>query len=274
MTALHKTRMARLLSAMAVAAFLAACGALRPGASPETPPKPAVPQITEAQLRDKAKDSLALGLREYQAGNYDDAAKNLSASLDHGLLSHAEQSRARKHLAFIHCVNGREPQCRDEFRKAMEIDPGFDLTPAEAGHPIWGPIYRNVRAQLVAPGAAEPKPMSPRTPGQQLLADGMAKYDAGEFDAALKLLRGALKEGLAAKADQVKAHKHAAFSLCLLRRITLCRNEFAQIFAIDPDFSLAPAEAGHPSWAKTYAAAKQRAAQAREKAAKGAGSKK
>jgi tetratricopeptide (TPR) repeat protein len=274
MTAARKPRLARWLCAVAAAVLLAACSALRPGPSPEAPPKPAVPQITEAQLRDKAKDSLALGLREYQAGDYDDATKNLGAALDHGLLSHAEQSKARKNLAFIYCMTDHEPQCRDEFRKAMEIDPGFDLTPAEAGHPIWGPIYRNVRAQLVAPVAAAPKPAVPRTPGQQLLADGMAKYDAGEFDAALKLLRGALKEGLEAKADQVKAHKQAAFSLCLLRRITLCRDEFLQIFAIDADFSLAPAEAGHPSWAKSYAAAKQRAAQAREKAAKGAGSKK
>jgi tetratricopeptide (TPR) repeat protein len=266
MTAARKARLARWLPAVAAAVFLAACSALGPG--------PAVPQITEGQLRDKAKDNLALGLREYQAGNYEDATKNLSASLDHGLLSHAEQSRARKNLAFIYCISGREPQCRDEFRKAMEIDPGFDLTAAEAGHPIWGPVYRNVREQLAARVAAEPKPAAPRTPGQQLLADGMAKYDAGEFDAALKLLRGALKEGLEAKADQVNAHKQAAFSLCLLRRITPCRNEFAQIFAIDPDFSLAPAEAGHPSWAKPYAAAKQRAAHAGEKAAKGAGSKK
>jgi tetratricopeptide (TPR) repeat protein len=271
MMAARTTRLARWLSAVAAAVFLAACAL---GPSPEAPLKPAVPQITEAQLRDKAKESLALGLRQYQAGDYDDATKNLSAALDHGLLSHAEQSRARKNLAFIYCMSDHEPQCRDEFRKAMEIDPGFDLTPAEAGHPIWGPIYRNVRTQLVAPVAAVPKPAAPRTPGQQLLADGMAKYDAGEFDAALKLLRGALNEGLGAKADQVNAHKHAAFSLCLLRRITLCRDEFLQIFAIDPDFSLAPAEAGHPSWAKSYAAAKQRAAQAREKAAKGADSKK
>jgi len=274
MTAPRKTRLVRWLSAVAAAVFLAACGSLRPGPSPEAPPKPAVPQITEAQLRDKAKDSLALGLRQYQAGDYDDATKNLSASLDHGLLSKPDQSRARKNLAFIYCITGHEPQCRDEFRKAMEIDPGFDLTPAEAGHPVWGPIYRNVRAQLLVPVAAQPKPAPPRTPGQQLLADGVAKYDAGQFDPALKLLRGALKEGLADKADQVKARKHAAFSLCLLRRLAPCRDEFVKIFSIDPDFSLAPAEVGHPSWAKSYAAAKQRAAQAREKAAKGAGSKK
>ena len=40
--------------------------------------------------------------------------------------------------------------CRDEFRKAFEIYPEFALTPAEDGHPIWGPVYRNVRTQLIA----------------------------------------------------------------------------------------------------------------------------
>jgi len=278
MTAMH--RLARLFFALAAAFFLGACGVMRSGPSPEAPsksvvpPKAVVPPISEGQLRDRAKDNLALGMRQYQSGDYDDAHRSLNAALDHGVLSKPDQSRARKHLAFIYCVTSREPQCRDEFRKAMEIDSGFDLTSAEAGHPIWGPIYLNVRQQLAAPAAPEPKPAAPRSPGQQLLADGVAKYDAGEFDAALKLLRDALKEGLAAKSDQVKAHKHAAFSLCLLRRLTPCRGEFVQIFAIDPDFSLAPAEAGHPSWAKPYATAKQRAAQAREKAAKSAGSKK
>jgi len=258
------------LIAIAAAVVLAACFPTRESAKP-----PAVPQITETQLRDKAKASLALGLRQYQRGEYDDALKSLSASLDHGLLSKTEQSSARKHLAFMHCVSGRRPQCADEFRKAMEIDSGFDLPAAEAGHPIWGPVYRDVRAQLAAPvPAAEPKPKAPRNKAEQLLADGMAKYDAGEFAAALKLLQSGLKEGLPDKPDQIKAHKHAAFSLCLLRRFTSCRNEFMKIFEIDPNFDLAPAEAGHPSWAKTFAGAKQRAKEAKEKAAKDAVKKK
>jgi len=95
-----------------------------------------------------------------------------------------------------------------------------------------------------------------------------------EFNAALKLLQSALKEGLTDKSDQVQARKHSAFSLCLLRRFTQCRGEFTKIFEIDPGFDLSPAEAGHPSWAKTYAGVKQRATEAKEKAAKGAVKKK
>ena len=76
-----------------------------------------------------------------------------------------------------------------EFRKAFEIDPAFALTPAEDGHPIWGPVYRNVRTQVIAEReAAQGKPTAALAKAEQLLADGMVKYDAGEFAEALKLL--------------------------------------------------------------------------------------
>lgn len=261
---MRTSRLIRWIPAVAMAAL---AGCTQMGTSPE---QLAVPQFTAAQLRQKAEESLALGLRQYQQGEYESALKNLSASLDYGLPSKSEQSTALKHRAFIHCISGRKQQCADEFRKALEIDPAFDLTAAEAGHPIWGPVYRNVRAQLAA-SVPEPAAKSPRTPAEQSLADGLAKYDAGEFETAFKLLQRGLKGGLADKADQVKAHKVSAFTLCLRRRITPCRNEFMKAFAIDPDFDLAPAEAGHPAWAKTFASAKQRAKQA--KTAKGAAKK-
>lgn len=232
--------------------------------------KPPAPQVTEVQLRERAWLNFASGLRNYEAGSYDEALKNLTASLDHGVLPRSEQATARKHLAFIHCVSGREQQCREEFRKAMEIDPKFELNTAEAGHPVWGPVYSNVRAQMIASLAPPPAPKAPLAKAEQMLFDGLAKYDAGDFDAALALLQGAYKEGLAAKADQIKALKHAAFCLCLANRSTPCRNEFQKIFELDADFELAPAEVGHPAWHRIYTVARQRAKEAREKAAKDA----
>ena len=183
------------------------------------------------------------------------------------------RSVARKHLAFIHCISGREPECRDEFRKAMEIDPAFELTPAEAGHPAWGPVYGGVRAQLSA-AAAAPKAKGPRSVAEQFLDDGLAKYDGGDFAGAAALLQRALKEGLPAKADQVKALKHSAFSLCLLRRFAPCRGAFARIFEIDAQFELSAAEAGHPAWNRTYAGARRRALAPKKGAAGDAAGKK
>jgi tetratricopeptide (TPR) repeat protein len=246
-----------------LAFLVAACAPL------SEPPATTAPQITvtETQLRERAKENFNLGLRQYDRGEYEEAAKSFTASLDHGLLSHGDQSTARKYLAFIHCVSGRESQCRDEFRKALEIDPNFSLSAAEVGHPIWGSIYRNVRAQMIAntaPTANVEAKQVPASVAGRMLADGMAKYDASEFGAAVKLLQAAIKEGLPDKAERIKAHKHAAFSLCLLRRTSDCQNEFMKIFAIEPDFELEPAEAKHPSWARIYTAAKQRAGAAKK----------
>ncbi|MEP7330439.1 MAG: TssQ family T6SS-associated lipoprotein, partial [Betaproteobacteria bacterium] len=72
-----------------------------------------------------------------------------------GLTTPDEKASAHKHLAFINCVSKRPNGCRDEFRKAFAADPAFDLTPAEAGHPIWGPAFRSVKAAVTK---AKPKP--------------------------------------------------------------------------------------------------------------------
>ncbi|MEP7069636.1 MAG: TssQ family T6SS-associated lipoprotein [Usitatibacter sp.] len=223
-------------------------------------PAPASPQITESVLRGRATEQLAAGVKQYEVGEYDNAVKSLSGSLEHGMLSKAEQARARKYLAFTHCVSQRELQCRDEFRKAFEIYSDFSLTSAEDGHPIWGPIYRNVRTQLIAEREAQQgKPFIPLARAEQILADGIVKYDSGDYAAANTLLEAALREGLKAKEDQVRAMKHVAFTLCLQSKFAPCRAEFVKIFAVDPAFDLTPAEAGHPSWTQTFARAKAQA---------------
>jgi len=214
-------------------------------------------------------DQFATGIKLYETGDYEAAAKSLQASLDHGLLDKKDQSAARKTLAFIHCLGGREAPCAAEFRKAFEIDQSFALTPAEDGHPIWGPVYRNVRATLIAEReAAEGKPKQSLPKAEQMLVDGLVKYEAGEYADSQKLLEAAFKEGLKEKKDQVRALKHAAFCLCLLGKYPACRAEFLRIYDVDPDFDLTPAEAGHPSWTKTFAGAKAQAKKAQADKAK------
>jgi tetratricopeptide (TPR) repeat protein len=272
------THPALLRAALLTLAFIVgACAQLKDSMQPGDTPKAASPQVTETALRDRAREQLATGIKQYEAGDYDAAVKSLSASLDHGLLTKTEQSTARKHLAFVYCVSAREAACRDEFRKAFEINPEFSLSAAEDGHPIWGPVYRNVRTQLIVEreaAQARSRPVIPLGKSEQLLADGLEKYGAGDYDSAIKLFESALKEGLAANPDKVKAMKHIAFSLCLKERYRECRAEFVKIYDVDPAFDLTPAEVGHPSWTKTFAAAKAQAKkalaakEAREKAAK------
>lgn len=93
----------------------------------------------------KGEAALAQGLRLYEDGRYAEAARSLQSGIDQGLSS-AGEVNARKHLAFIHCAAGRERACRDEFRKALAIDPAMELAPEEAGHPRWGPVFRSVKA--------------------------------------------------------------------------------------------------------------------------------
>jgi tetratricopeptide (TPR) repeat protein len=268
--------------AVALLLLLAACAEMpKFGSQPDAAPKAAAPQITEDMLRDRAKEQLAAGVKFYEAGEFESATKSLTGSLEHGLLPKPDQARARKLLAFIHCVLGREAQCRDEFRRAFEIYPDFSLTAAEDGHPIWGPVYRNVRTQLVSEREAAQSRRSsnimPLGKAEQMLQDGLIKYDSGDYEAALKLLESSLKEGLKEKADQVRAMKFIAFSNCLQSRWATCRAAFIRIYDVNPDFDLTPAEAGHPSWTKTFAAAKTQAKkmlaekaakEAKEKAAK------
>jgi len=90
------------------------------------------------------RSELDAGVRVYESGRFADAASYLQRSLDLGVDAE-EQVVAHKYLAFIHCVAGREAQCKDEFKRALALKPSFDLTLAEAGHPTWGPVFRSVK---------------------------------------------------------------------------------------------------------------------------------
>src|SRR6266852_4052486 len=93
----------------------------------------------------KGTAMLGTGLRQYEEGEYARSAKNLQGAIDRGL-PNKERANEHKHLAFIHCASNRERLCRDEFRRALALDPALDLAPAEAGHPLWGPVFRSLKA--------------------------------------------------------------------------------------------------------------------------------
>jgi Tfp pilus assembly protein PilF len=97
----------------------------------------------------KAENMLDQGIRAYDDGDYKVAMRNIQGALDAGLTTHS-QARAHKYLAFIQCSSGQQVQCRDEFRKALEIEPDLELKTSEAGNPIWGPVFRSVKAGMHA----------------------------------------------------------------------------------------------------------------------------
>lgn len=86
------------------------------------------------------------GVRNYEEGNYRTAQRRLQFALEEGL-SRPDRVKAHKYLAFIACVSGQQLTCREEFGIAFELDPKFELEPAEAGHPIWGPVFKSVKSK-------------------------------------------------------------------------------------------------------------------------------
>lgn len=114
------------------------------------PKKPEPVEKTQAPAQRKAEQELNLGIRHYEEGNYKNAAGNFQNALEAGLLAPGDRITAHKFLAFIYCVAGEKMACRAEFKRVVSLNPRFVLTPAEAGHPIWGPIFREVKAEAAS----------------------------------------------------------------------------------------------------------------------------
>lgn len=95
----------------------------------------------------KAENMLDQGIRQYDNGDYRVAARTIRGALDEGLTTRS-QARAYKYLGFMHCISGQQSQCRDDFRKALEIDPRMELRAEERGHPIWSPVFDSVKASM------------------------------------------------------------------------------------------------------------------------------
>lgn len=120
-----------------------------PAAEVEKPkPEPAAPK--PAPKTEVKRSQLQAGIEAYDNGQHRDASKLLRAALASGLAT-SEQVEVYKYLAFIECSNNRRTPCREHFRRALALDPTLELQPAEAGHPVWGPIFRALKQQKPRP---------------------------------------------------------------------------------------------------------------------------
>jgi Tfp pilus assembly protein PilF len=118
--------------AAALALLLAGCVTV--------PPAPGLLDVLDRP----AERALHDGMRAYDDGQYATAEQALRQALAQGLASARDRANAHKLLAFIQCTSDRMAACEDDFRAARAADPGFALGRAEAGHPLWGPVYRRV----------------------------------------------------------------------------------------------------------------------------------
>lgn len=243
------------LVALLLAAFVAGCAQL-PSQNESVAP---------AQVPAETRSQYLEGLAHYGEKRFDAALHDLSAALAGGNLTPADANNARKHIAFIHCVAGRELSCREQFRAILESDPEYDIPSSEPGHPRSDAVWRSVKGAMEEQRALTQASSADATPAQHKLVEGIREYDAARYRDALDNLLAAVKEGLPTRADEMRAHKYTAFAYCLTRRIKQCRAEFRLIFAKDPAFELLPSESGHPAWAAVYRSEKATAAKGKKK---------
>lgn len=99
-------------------------------------------------FQSEGEQALSAGIKSYKEGNYKEATRLLEEASSKGLRAKSDQVKVHKYLAFIYCVTGQKKKCESEFGSAFKVDPNFDLQPAEAGHPMWGPVFRSVKAKV------------------------------------------------------------------------------------------------------------------------------
>ncbi len=117
-------------------------------------PKPGklqeMPKSSKPEDLNKGSSFYFTGITYYEEGEYADAEKNLKLALGLGLADTKNKIKAHKYLAFLYCSTERQALCENEFKQAFDIDPGFTLSPAESGHPMWQPVYDKVKSQMAS----------------------------------------------------------------------------------------------------------------------------
>ncbi|WP_418515045.1 TssQ family T6SS-associated lipoprotein [Delftia sp. PS-11] len=164
---MHIPSSIRFLSASLVMAFgLAACQTPPPPA-----PEPAVAPVAPEPVKPVdpvviKEQELVDAIQMYVDGRYENAINALTPLSTAQELPMSSQVKALKYIAFSHCVEGRRKPCRQHFDMALALDPSFQLTEAEKGHPVWGREFSNARAAALR-SKKKPAPAPASTPARK-----------------------------------------------------------------------------------------------------------
>ena len=107
----------------------------------QAPPAPV--GVVDVSAR-PAERALLTGLKAYDDAQYESADRLFREALAAGLASPRDRAEAHKRLAFLHCAAGRLAECESEFKLARQSDRSFALDKSEAGHPVWGAVYKKL----------------------------------------------------------------------------------------------------------------------------------
>ena len=132
----------RFLLVRSIQAFvaLAAFAALTACETPQQAPT-GLTDLTERP----AERALMGAMRSYDEADYPGVERQANEAMKLGLRSPRDIATAHKLRAFVYCTSNRLAACEAEFRAARTADPAFVLSHAEAGHPVWGPVYLKSR---------------------------------------------------------------------------------------------------------------------------------
>ena len=72
-------------------------------------------------------------------------ALSTSPELSDKAVSPDIKAEALKYSAFSYCVTSRRTICRRQFDALLKLTPEYQLTPSEAGHPVWGPVLAQAK---------------------------------------------------------------------------------------------------------------------------------
>lgn len=140
----------RISSAALLAAtfMLGGCDALNSAQKPvaaDPVPSASAPVAAIAPEPSAPPAALTDGIALYNKGSYSAAIKRLANAPEIWSADLSFQTQALKTMAFSYCVTSRKKLCKQQFEKALKLDPNFDLAAGEQGHPLWGPVFKQAQ---------------------------------------------------------------------------------------------------------------------------------
>jgi hypothetical protein len=109
------------------------------------PPEPVAPAVV------KPEQLFSEGKELYEKGDYRGAIRKLTSARDASDESPAVKQNSLKYLAFSYCVTSQRPLCKTQFSSLLKLSPTFELSRGEAGHPLWGPVFKEAKAGVAKP---------------------------------------------------------------------------------------------------------------------------
>ncbi len=106
--------------------------------SPATP-APAPVKVKPEQLFTEGSDL-------YEKGDYKGAIRKLVMARDASDEAPTVKQNSLRLLAFSYCVTNQRPLCKAQFASLLKLNPTFQLSRGEAGHPQWGPVFKETKA--------------------------------------------------------------------------------------------------------------------------------